>query len=564
MDHEDHEEKYEGRLLILILIIFILILGLMGRICYLGIIQHDFLIDQSNIRSVREVSIPAHRGIISDRNGEPLAISVPVASVWINPKQFRVTEKQINYLSFLLDMTVESINEKILMQKKKEFVYLKRSIPIKIANEINSINIAGLYLEKSYKRYYPEADATAHILGFTNIDDHGQEGLELAFDSWLRGVPGKIKVIKDRLGNTIATLGIITKPQKGRNLVLSIDRRIQYLAFNEIKNIVTKYHADSGSIVVLAVNTGEIIGMTNYPSYNPDNRSSGVIPIDYFRNRAITDVFEPGSTMKVFSVANALNSGKYFSNTIIDTNPGILKIENKLVYDDKHKNNGYLTVKEVLIKSSNIGVAKMTLSLPSNNLLNLLRSVGFGISTHSGFPGEATGFVPRTLYGRNFVLATLSFGYSISVTPLQLALAHLVIANGGIMKPVTFLKVTKQRIMGERIFPERLCMQIISMLEAATDTGGTGTQAQIAGYRVAGKTGTAKISSPHGGYYKDRYFSNFVGIAPVSNPQLVVVVVVKNPKGSYYGGQVAAPAFANVMNGALRLLNIPFDENNTN
>ena len=554
-----NQVEYEWRLLILIFVLLAAVLGLIGRIIYLGTIKHHFLLDQSNIRSVREITIPVHRGIITDRNGKPLAISIPVASIWVNPKLFSAAKpKEETSLAQLLELPLKIIKKKISEQRLREFVYLKRAIPLEKANQILALHIPGVFLEKGYKRYYPEADAAAHVVGFTNIDDHGQEGLELAYDSWLQGIPGKTRVVKDRLGNTITNLDVITKPQQGRDLMLSIDRRIQYLAYNELKNTIEKYHAESGSVVVLAVKTGEVLAMANMPSYNPNNRKG--IPINNMRNRAVTDLFEPGSTIKAFTIANALGSGKYNINTLVNTNPGVLKVDGHLIYDDKHINNKVLTVKGVLQKSSNIGVAKITLSLPSDSLLNLLRSVGFGQSTQSGFPGEAAGVLPDHLKWRQFVLATLAFGYSISATPLQLAQAHAVIASGGLLRPVTFLK-NDALTPGAQVLPAKLCKQMMSLLEAVLDIGGTGTRAQIPGYRVAGKTGTAYIASPAGGYYTDRYFANFVGIAPASDPQLVIVVVIKNPRGSlYHGGQVAAPAFANIMNGALRILGIPLDD----
>ncbi len=547
--------EYEWRLIILVSILFATVLGLVGRIVYLGVIKHDFLLDQSNIRSIREVGIPAHRGIITDRNGKVLAISIPVGSIWVNPKLFNATKLQESNLARMLEMPLKSIKQKIDTKLNREFVYLKRSIPMENADKIIALKIPGIFLEKSYKRYYPEAEAIAQIVGFTNIDDRGQEGLELAYDSWLRGIPGKIRVVKDRLGNTITNLGVKAEPREGRNLTLSIDRRIQYLAYNELKNAIVKYQADSGSVVVLAVKTGEVLAMANAPSYNPNNRAG--IPLANLRNRAITDLFEPGSTIKVFSIANALNSGKFHPNSVIDTNPGIFKVDGNSIRDDGERNNGVLTVKGVLQKSSNIGVAKMTLALPSDSLLKLLRSVGFGQSTQSGFPGEAVGVLPDNLKWRQFVLATLSFGYSISVTPLQIAVAYAVIAAQGLLRPVTFLKGDKE-IPGKQVLSSKVCKQVLNILEEVIDIG-TGKNARIPGYRVAGKTGTAKIASPAGGYYKDRYFANFIGIAPASDPQLVILVLIKNPRGLYHGGQVAAPVFANVMNGALRMLSIPLD-----
>ncbi|MDR1012491.1 MAG: penicillin-binding protein 2 [Coxiellaceae bacterium] len=551
--------EYKWRLLILAIILCIAVLGLIGRIIYLGIIKRDFLLDQSNIRSVREIKLPSHRGIIMDRNGEPLAISIAVASVWVNPKIYTATTSQEDNLSKLLNLSLKLIRKKIKARNHREFVYLKRVIPIEKAEKVMELHIPGIFLEKSYKRYYPEGAAVSQVIGFTNIDDYGQEGIELAYDSWLRGIPGRIRVIKDRLGNTIADLGVISEPQQGKNLTLSIDRRIQYLAYNELKNAIEKHRAESGSVVVLSVKTGEILAMVNLPSYNPNERTKFVL--NSLRNCAVTDLFEPGSTIKSFAVANALASGKYRAESLINTNPGVLHVEGNShpIHDDNHRNNGILTVKEVLQKSSNIGIAKISLSLPSDSLLQLLRDVGFGQSTHSGFPGEAIGFLPKTLKGRSFVLATLSFGYGISTTMLQLVEAYAVIASHGVLRPVTFLKV-EQPITGTSVLSVTVSNKMLELLEAVLDIGGTGRSARIPGYRVAGKTGTAYIASPTGGYYKDRYFATFVGIAPTSDPQLVIGVIVKNPRGVYHGSQVAAPVFVNIMSGALRILNVQFDD----
>ncbi len=548
--------EYEWRLWFLIVTLLLIVLGLLGRIIYLGVIKHNFLLDQSNMRSVRDVSTSAHRGIISDRNGEPLAISIPVGSIWVNPKLFVYTKEELDHFAKLLVMDAKIIKAKVAKQSSREFVYIKRSLAMETAERILSLHIPGVFLEKGYRRHYPEGEAAAHVIGFTNIDDVGQEGIELAYDNWLRGIPGKTRVVKDRLGNTVATLGVISEPKEGRNLTLSIDRRIQYLAHNELKNAMVRHRAESGSVVVLSAKTGEILAMVNMPSYDPNNRREA--SPSRMRNRAVTDLFEPGSTTKIFTIASALSSGKYQSESLVDTNPGVFVVDGHRIHDNAHKNNGILTVKSVLQKSSDIGVAKITLSLPSDNLLRMLRLVGFGKSTQSGFPGEAQGFVPSNLKKRQFVLATLSFGYSISVTALQLAQAYAVIAAHGMASPITFLKAAVPPEKKE-ILPKKLCLQLLNMLEAVINTGGTGTRARVSGYRVAGKTGTAHIASPAGGYYTDRYFSNFVGLAPVSDPELVVVAVIKNPRGLYHGGLVAAPIFANVMNGALRILGIKLD-----
>ena len=547
--------EYEWRFWALVVILILLILGLIGRIIYLGIFEHDFLLGQSKLRSVRDVGTYVSRGIIKDRHGTPLAISVPAGSIWIDPKLFRPEAKELNLLSKFLEIDLKLIKSKWEKNIDREFVYLKRSVSMEIVKEIMSLGISGVFFEKGHKRHYPEGEAVAHVIGFTNIDDSGQEGIELAYDHWLRGIPGKTRVLKDRLGNTVTTLAVLAEPQKGNDLLLSIDHRIQYLAYNELKKAVLQRNAESGSAIVLSVKTGEILAMVNVPSYDPSNRKG--ISVSRMRNRAVTDLFEPGSTIKAFSIANALHSGKYKSTTVIDTNPGVFKVGGHVIYDNHHKNNGTLTVKEVLEKSSDIGTAKMTLSLPSNSLLNILKLVGFGKDTQSGFPGEASGFLPDRLEMRPFILATLSFGYGISVTLLQLAQAYSILAAGGIFRPVSFLKIDSPS--GEvEVLPRQLCFEIINML-AAVVTRGTGSLAKIAGYKVAGKTGTSHIASPYGGYYSNRYFASFVGFAPVFDPELVVAVMVKDPKGAYFGSVVAAPIFANIMRGALRILGIKLD-----
>lgn len=556
--HDQNQDNYKWRLLILVSILLVAVLGLLGRIVYLGIIKHGFLLDQSNIRSIREVSVPAHRGMITDRYGKPLAISIPVASIWVNPKIFNATTEQMTQLALLLNIPSSVLQKKITAQKQHGFVYLKRSLPLEVVSKILSLHILGIFREKGYKRYYPEADAMAQVVGFTNVDDRGQEGLELAYDSWLRGIPGKVRVVRDCIGNTIANLGVIVEPQQGKDLVLSVDRRVQYLAYQELKKTIEQYQAESGSVVVLKVKTGEVLAMANFPSYNPNNRL-GVFP-GRFRNKAVTDVFEPGSTIKALTIANALNSGKYNPNTIVDTNPGRIEVGGHIIRDDKGRNNGVLTVTGVLRKSSDVGTTKITLALPRNSLLDLFSVIGFGKSTQSGFPGEAEGALPNYPKLPPLVIATLSYGYGISVSLLQLAQAYAVVASHGLLRPVTFVK-NDESVSGKQVLSQKVCSQLLTMLEAVIDIGGTGTRAQIPGYRVAGKTGTAYIASPQGGYYKDRYFATFVGIAPVTDPQLVIAVMVKNPRGLYYhGGSVAAPVFANVMNGTLRILGIPPDD----
>jgi cell division protein FtsI (penicillin-binding protein 3) len=552
----DEKKKYRWRFILLVSVLMLLLFGLIVRIFYLGIIKRDFLMGQSKVRSVREVSIPAHRGMITDRNGEPLAISIPVTSLWINPQSFTATNKQIAQIAAALDIPANSIKAKIEPDTDREFVYLKRGLAPEVAAKVLNMHLPGVFSQTEYRRFYPEVEATSQVVGFTDIDDHGQEGLELAFDSWLYGTPGKMRVIKDCLGNVVANLEVISEPQEGHDLTLSIDRRIQYLAYRELKETIAKYDADSGSVIVLAVKTGEVLADVNFPAFNPNNRAG--VSVANFRNRAVTDLFEPGSTMKAFSIAAAIDSGKFTARSQIDTNPGYIDLADHRFYDNEHRNNGVLSLVGVLQKSSDVGVIKIMLQLAPSKLIHLLRSVGFGKVTDSGFPGEAAGVLPSSLNGKLLALANVAFGYGMSATVLQLAQAYAVLASGGFLRPITFLKVDKV-VNGQSVLSKRTSTEMLKMLETVLDIGGTGTRANIPGYHVAGKTGTAYIAKA-GGYYEDRYYADFAGIAPVSDPQLVVVVVIKNPHGQYHGGMVAAPAFANITEGTLRILGILPDD----
>ncbi|MCK4609016.1 MAG: penicillin-binding protein 2 [Gammaproteobacteria bacterium] len=520
----------------------------------LSICKHAFLQHQSNARTIRIINLPAHRGMITDRKGVPLAISIPVDAVWANPRLFTASAQQLHDLARLLHLPYSYLEGKINENSRRWFVYLKRHVTPGVTAKIKALHIPGLFYKREYRRYYPEGEISAHVVGFTNIDDKGQEGLELAYNSWLSGISGQMKVLKDRLGHIVAIMNTMHKPQQGNGLTLSIDERIQYLAYLELKKTVKKYHAASGSIVVLDVKTGEVLAMVNQPSYNPNDRPSK--HDGRYRNRAITDTFEPGSTMKTFSIVSALESGKYRPNTKVDTNPGWFMVDGNTIKDEG-VNHGILTVTGVLQKSSNIGIAKMTLSLPPENLWRVLHVLGFGERTAIGFPGEAAGVLEEHRIWRPFVLATLSFGYAMSATPLQLACAYAVIANDGAKLPVSFLKVDKAP-QGDQVISTKVAKEMLKMLHTVVEAGGTGMQARVPGYTVAGKTGTAYIAGKHG-YDKKRYIADFVGMAPVNNPRLVVAVVVRDPHGQHFGGLVAAPAFAHVMGGALRMLNVSPD-----
>lgn len=541
------------RFYLISLVILLVVLGLIARMIDLTVIQRPFLRSQGNARALRVINEPAFRGMITDRNGYPLAISTSVFSIWVNPKEFSAQPGDLRKLSKMLAIPTQKIVQ-LSQNKHKEFVYIKRTVSPDIANQIKKLKITGVYLEQDYKRFYPEGEIAAHVIGFTNIDDKGQEGLELAYDPLLTGKGGKKLVLQDRLGRSISEVQTIQQQRPGHDLVLSINRRIQYIAYRALLEGVQENKARSGSAIVLDAKTGEILAMVNQPSFNPNmiakqNKES-------FRNRAVTDIFEPGSTIKTFSVAVGLKSGKYHPDTLIDTNPGWWRVEHNLVQDEH--NQGVITLTEILQYSSNVGISKMILSLPSKSLWAMLHSVGFGQKTGVEFPGEEAGKLVDRPVWRPFALATLSFGYGISVTPLQLAQAYDIIANGGVKVPMTLLRLDKPPV-GQRVMDAKLANELLHVLQAVLEKGGTGVPARVPGYQVAGKTGTARMIGADG-YEKHHHMSSFVGIAPVSQPRLVVVVVIQDPQGKkYFGGDVSGPVFEKIMEDSLRILNIPPD-----
>lgn len=544
------------RLRIVVLILLTIALGLIARLIDLTIINRQFLRKQGNARIVRSLVIPAHRGMILDRHGQPLAISTPVNAVWIDPTSFNPNFTQLRALSQLLHISPETIRAQSLHAQDKEFLYLKRGLNPSLAKQIKLLKISGVFLQNEYHRYYPEGPVMAHVVGLTNVDDEGQEGLELAYNNWLQGRSGLKKVIKDRLGRVIANVCSIHTPQPGHDLQLSIDKRIQYVAYRELNNGIKKYQADSGSVVVLDVKTGEILAMVNWPSYNPNDRIK--IQDGRYRNRALTDLFEPGSTIKSFSMASVLASGEFTPTSQVDTSPGWMIVAGKRIMDEH--NNGVMDLTKILQISSNMGMSKLVLSLPAENLWHLLHGVGFGQISQSSFPGERAGSLPHFRVWNPFVLATLSFGYGLSVTALQLAQAYEVLANGGIKIPVTFLKRQGQPPVGQRIIDPTVSREVLDMLETVLRKGGTAPLARVPGYRVTGKTGTVRMVGAQG-YEKHRHNSIFIGIAPASHPRLVIAVVLHDPKGNaYYGGYTAGPIFSHVMSSALHLLNISPDD----
>jgi cell division protein FtsI (penicillin-binding protein 3) len=547
--------QYPWRMRIVWLFLLVAAAGVVWRLVHLNITERSFLMRQGDARMVREVPIPAHRGMILDRRGEPLAVSAPVVSLWANPQVLGANLDQAKQVAAALGLSEENFLERLERLKNKEFMYLKRHVNPSEAGALLGHGWLGVHGRREFHRYYPSAEVATHLVGFNNVDDQGQEGLELGYESWLQGASGAKMVQKDRTGRTVKDLKLLTAGQPGKDLVLSIDMRMQYVAYRELKAVVQQHHAASGSAVVLDVATGEILAMVNQPAYNPNNRA--LMSIDSLRNRAMTDVFEPGSTMKPVTIAAALMSGQYDPDSQVDTSPGFIKVKSKTIRD--HRNYGVLDITGIITKSSNVGVTKLALSLPENSIRDTFYSFGLGQSTGTGFPGESAGILPSYAKWNPINLVTMSYGYGIAVTPLQLAQAYSVFASYGLKRPISMLK-QETVLEAERVMPERVAKQVIAMLETVTQSGGTGTRAQVPSYRVAGKTGTVHRISKQGGYDDDRYAAVFAGMAPASKPRLVCVVIVDDPKGEqYYGGEVAAPVFSRIMAESLRLLNVAPD-----
>ncbi|MBI5659493.1 MAG: penicillin-binding protein 2 [Nitrosomonadales bacterium] len=541
-----------GRSHLLFVLLLLGLSALLVRAAYLQGVHNDFLQQKGDARYGRVVTINAHRGMISDRHGEPLAISTPVESVWASPRDVEATPQQVKQLAQVLGMPIEEVKNR-LSDTSRDFVYLKRQLPPDQAEKIVGLGVPGVSLRREYRRYYPDADVAAHLLGFTDVDDNGQEGVELALQEQLGGKAGSQRVIKDRRGHIVEDVASIRAPKPGSDLALSLDSRMQYLAYREIRLAVEQHHARAGSIVVLDAKSGEVLALANWPSYNPNNRAKPDTRV--MRNRAVTDLFEPGSTMKPFAVAAALDAGKVTAETVIHTEGGEFAIGKRKIRDTHPET--VLTVAQVIQKSSNVGAAKIALSLPPEAFWRSLSEAGFGGQTGSGFPGEAAGKLRDYRKWLPIEQATMSYGNGISVNLLQLARAYTVFANNGELKPVTLLK-REEPVVGRNAYSPATALAVRDMLELVVKPGGTAPLAQIAGYRVAGKTGTAH--KLEGGRYVNRYIASFVGLAPASDPRLIVAVMVDEPGGAqYYGGQVAAPVFGNVMGAALRLLNAPND-----
>lgn len=551
---KEKNSHHLARLWVVAVFFVILFSILLWRMIDLTVLDRQFLQGQGNARSLRTIDIPAYRGMILDREGAALAVSTPVQSLWVNPKTFSPSATQLKKLAHLLNVSPTLLADRVKATRNREFVYLQRQLTPMLAKDILALKIPGVNFQEEFKRYYPEADSAAQLLGFTNVDDNGIEGLELAYQHWLVGISGKKRVVKDRIGRIIEELNVVKEPRAGNALQLSIDRRIQFFAYHELQKTLDQFGAKSGSVVVLDTRFGEVLAIANAPSFNPNARSH--YTLDSYRNKALTDTFEPGSIIKPFSIASALDTGRFTPSTIIDTRPSWMSVHGHTVRDVH--NYGVLDVTGVLRNSSNVGVTKMVLTSPPEQLIGLLTRSGFARRTESGYPGESEGAIVRIADANPFVLATLSFGYGMSATAMQVAKAYLIFANHGRLLPIDLLS-RQQAVQGEQIISPNTADQVLAMLEAVVSDG-TGKSAMVPGYRVAGKTGTARVAGKHG-YEEKRYMSSFVGIAPVSQPRLIVAVFIHEPtKGGYYGAAVAAPLFAKVMGAALRILDIPPDQ----
>jgi cell division protein FtsI (penicillin-binding protein 3) len=531
------------------------------KLLSLQLVDGEFLQTQGDARTIRTEPLVAHRGMIVDRNGEPLAISTPVKSVWVNPREIAANETAVRQLADALQLNADSLVSQIRASAEREFLYVRRRMPPAEVDAVLAMRLPGVYARQEYQRYYPQGEVTAHVLGFSNVDDIGQEGLELAFDDWLRGVPGRQQVIKDRRGRIIRELNTIQPAQPGNTLELSIDFRLQNLAYKELKAEYIYRQARSATAVILDVKSGEVLAMVNQPSFNPHNRAS-ITDFGALRNRAVTDLFEPGSTLKPFTAIAGVESGMFNRHTLIDTAPGRMRVGRDYVVD-RGLNFGEITVEEMLVKSSNIASTKIALAVGHERLRDVLLRVGFGESPASGFPGERSGVMPNHRVWSDIEIATLSFGYGMSTSALQLAQAYSVIASGGIRTPVTLLKGGNSMpgaVEPKRVIDESVIAEVHQMLKSVVDPAlGGSDSASVPLYTVAGKTGTARVVGENG-YESNVHNSFFAGYIPADDPQIVMVIMINEPQGSQrYGSQVAAPVFTRIASGAMRILEVTPD-----
>jgi len=553
-EHEE-ERNFAWRFYFVVAVMLCAALAVSGRVSYLYVVDKSFLQNQGDKRVLRTAVIPAHRGMIKDRNNEPLAVSTPVTTVWANPKQLIGMQAQWPLLAKKLGTSETRLRNRILGNQSKQFIYLRRHMTPQRAGDILKMKLPGVHGLTEYRRYYPAGEVAAHVVGFTNIDEKGQEGIELAYNEILNGTPGKKRVVKDLHGSVVKDIGLIKNAEPGQDIILSIDLRAQYLAYRELLTAVKEYKAHAGSAVAIDIKTGEVLAMVNQPSYNPNNRARK--DVANFRNRAVTDLFEPGSTVKPFTVSAALESGRWKPESLVNTAPGFVKVGRKRIRD--MGNYGVIDVGTIIAKSSNVGVTKLALSLEPGAVSNYFSRLGLGQSTGVGFPGESAGLLPMKEHWRPIEVATMSYGYGLSVTALQLAQAYAVLGSGGLKHQVSLLKLdinhnSNSDAFVERVMDEAVAGDVLAMIEKVTGHKGTAKRAKVPGYRVGGKTGTVHKASANGGYEDHKYTAIFAGLAPIENPRIALVVVVDDPKGDqYYGGQVAAPIFSRVMAGLLRV-----------
>ena len=557
-DTDDQAIFYTGRHYFVLLVLLGLLAGLIGRALYLQIVEKDFLANQGVQRQIRTIETPAYRGTILDRLGTPLAVSTPVDSVWVDPKEILLNLPALKKVTQKLKLDYRETVTLLKQKANKEFVYLKRQLEPELANQVAD-GVDGVYLKREYHRYYPAGEVVSHLVGFTNVDDQGQEGLELIYEDWLKAEPGKRRVIRNRRGAVVEDIAQVKRAQSGNDLISSIDMRLQYIAYRSLARAMQYHAAKSGSAVMLDVKTGEILAMVNQPSYNPNQRKN--MDPAQLRNRALTDVFEPGSTVKPFTLAAAIDRGLYNSKSRIDTSPGWFTVSGYPVKDVR--NYGELDLADILRKSSNVGASRIAQSMQGNELWQSFTDYGFGETPGVSFPAESSGYLNHYSLWQPLDHATIGFGYGLSVSITQLARAYAVIANRGRRLDISLIKQDPAEVLeneiSRHVMKSSTARSLLLMMEEVVGPKGTAKQAAVAGYRIAGKTGTVK-KSVDGGYKEDDYMAIFAGIAPVSNPRLVMAVVINEPtQNGYYGGQVAAPVFQEVMSNALRILDIAPD-----
>lgn len=549
---------YPWRFRVVIALLALMVGAIAWRIIDLQVVDRDFLKGQGDARSLRHIPIPAHRGLITDRNGEPLAVSTPVTTLWANPKEMQVARDRWPQLAAALGQNAQQLTERLTQQANKEFIYLVRGLTPEQGQQVLDLKVPGVYGMEEFRRFYPAGDVTAHMVGFTDLDDHGREGVELAYDEWLAGVPGKRQVIKDRRGRLIKDIQVTKNAKAGKTLALSIDLRLQYLATRELRNAIAEQEAKAGSLVIMDVKTGEVLAMVNQPTYNPNNRRS-MFPAA-MRNRAIIDVFEPGSTVKPISMSAALQSGRWKPTDKVEVYPGSLQIGRYTIKDVSRSEGPILDLTGILINSSNVGMSKIAFDIGGEAIYRVMSQVGLGQYTGLGFPGERVGNLPNHREWRKAETATLSYGYGVSVTALQLVHAYAAIANDGKMVPLSILKVDKAPEAVQAI-PVDTAETVQAMLQQVIEAPRGVFRAQVPFYHVGGKSGTArKATVGSKGYTENAYRSLFAGFGPMSDPRYAIVVVIDEPsKGGYFGGLVSAPVFSKVMSGTLRLMNVPPD-----